>query len=178
MFKPLSKTQIRQLNRKSRLTYSIDKFKLILVLQDVENPFNVGSIFRTSSALGVDKIYLLGKTPYPPNDKISINSMGFERSVKWSYFADIFQSLYELKNQGLRLVGLDLCKNSVDINDFNFDCDIALVLGNEVRGIYKKYLSIMDHLVHIPMFGSGPSLNVSIACGIALGIRISKLKSL
>jgi tRNA G18 (ribose-2'-O)-methylase SpoU len=176
MHKPLTKKQIRDLNKYNIKNYDYTSNLTVLVLQDVEDPYNVGSIFRSANAFGVKKIYLTGKTPTPPNKYISHNSMGFEKSKEWEYVDNFENAIYELKSESFEIIGIELTKNSTDIFDLNFANKSALILGNETIGIYKKNLALLDKIVHIPMVGKAPSINVATAGAIALSFRLYKMK--
>ncbi|RMD77095.1 TrmH family RNA methyltransferase, partial [Candidatus Dojkabacteria bacterium] len=156
--------------------YNLENTCTVLVLQDVVDPYNVGAIFRTANAFAVNEILLVGKTPIPPNEQISKNSMGLERSTLWSHHHDFEEVIKNLRSEAFRIVGLELINDSIDINEISFEPKTAFVLGNERVGIYKKNIKQCDVCVHIQMFGKGSSLNVSVAAAIALHARISKLR--
>jgi 23S rRNA (guanosine2251-2'-O)-methyltransferase len=142
--------------------------KLILVLYNIRSRENVGSIFRTADAAGVSKIYLCGITPMPPHEKISKTALGAEEFIPWEYCKQSWRLLAKLKKGGINIVALEQTKESKDIFKFNPKFPLALVLGNEVRGLSPKILKYCDDVVHIPMYGRKESLNVAVATGIAL----------
>lgn len=147
------------------------------MLDNIRSRENVGSIFRTADGAGVGKIYLCGITPRPPHSKISKTALGTEGWVSWEYHKDTWRLLKKLKIQGLRPIALEQTKDSKSIfslkpNDLKSKI-LALIVGNEVRGISPKILKYCDKVVYIPMHGQKESLNVSVAAGIAL----YKLKS-
>lgn len=157
------------------------KIKIYLVLDNIRSRENVGSIFRTSDAAGVVKIYLCGITPRPTTngqrpttetDKIAKTALGAEKLVPWEYQSQTYRCLLKIKNQNARIkiIGLEQTKNSKNIFKYKFPKDkkIALVLGNEVRGLSPKILKYCDEVISIPMYGRKESLNVSVAVGIAL----------
>ncbi|OGM99841.1 MAG: hypothetical protein A3B91_03055 [Candidatus Yanofskybacteria bacterium RIFCSPHIGHO2_02_FULL_41_29] len=166
---------------------------IYLILDNIRSRENVGSIFRTADATGVSKIYLCGITPTPnagnskfqesnykqaPNskfqiqnsDKIAKTALGAEKWVPWKYRKQTWRCLLEFKNQKskIKIVGLEQTEDSQDIFKYKPDFPLALIVGNEVRGISPKILKYCDKIVQIPMFGKKESLNVSVATGVAL----------
>ena len=164
MHKPLSKTQIKQLNKQLSAEYS-DQKELVFILQDVEDPINVGAFFRLADALGAE-LLLTGKTPKPPHGGIGTTARGLERSVPWEYFDEISQAINTVKEFDYQVVGVELTHNAKAFDKFKYSSKVALVMGNEASGIYKKNLELLDSIVAIPMFGKGPSLNVQVAAAV------------
>lgn len=157
------------------------KREICVILDNIRSRENVGSIFRTADAAGVKKIFLCGITPTPTKgifvstkmpfvDKISKTALGAEKWVPWEYQSQTYRCLLKLKskNEKLKVIALEQTRGSVDIFKFKPKFPIALVLGNEVRGISKAVIKYCDDVVHIPMYGKKESLNVSVAAGIAL----------
>ena len=153
------------------------KTKITLVLLDIRSSHNVGSIFRTADAVGVENIILVGTTPCPIDrfgravGEIKKTALGAELSVPWSYEANTADLFEKIKKEKY-LVMLE--QDNKAINYKNFDIatlenrDIAIVVGNEVSGIDKSILEKADAIIEIPMKGKKESLNVSVATGIAL----------
>ena len=146
------------------------KQKVLLVLNNIRSRENVGSIFRTADGAGVSKIYLCGTTPTPPHPKISKTALQAEMYVPWEYYKDTWRLLKKLKAQGLMLIALEQTKNSINIFQFKaLDFKpLALVVGNEVKGLSPQILKYCDKKISIPMIGRKESLNVSVASGVAL----------
>jgi 23S rRNA (guanosine2251-2'-O)-methyltransferase len=168
MSKPLSAAQAKHLNQQLLQQSQVDLTRQIcIVLQDVNDPVNIGSIFRTADGCQAS-LMLTGTTPTPPNPQISLAARGLERHVPWEYAADFAEVVAYLKGQGFTVVGVELTPDAVDFAQFKPDNDkIALVLGNEALGIYKKNIPFIDSFIFIPMLGKGPSLNVNVAAAIA-----------
>jgi len=146
------------------------KRKFYLILPNIRSCHNVGAMFRTADAFGVDKIFLVGYTPHPPKPQIDKVALGAEKWVDWEGRENLRKLIIELKKEKCVIVGLERTKQSEDIKDIKIlDInDFALVVGNEVDGIKPGILKLCDHVVHIPMMGKKESLNVSIAAGIAM----------
>jgi len=113
-------------------------------------------------------------------DKIAKTALGAEKWVLWEYRKQTWRCLLELKskNEKLKIIGLEKTKNSKNIFEFAaLDISpLALVVGNEVRGLSPQILKYCDEVVYIPMYGRKESLNVAVAAGIALYTLISKIK--
>jgi tRNA G18 (ribose-2'-O)-methylase SpoU len=139
-----------------------------LVLPNIRSCHNVGALFRTADACGVDQIYLTGYTAQPPKPQIDKVSLGAEKWMPWKHYVHTKTVLQRLKKQGVQIVALEKTQESVDIDSVSFDFPLALVVGNEVEGVTPDILSLCDKVVHIPMYGKKESLNVSVAAGIAL----------
>ena len=153
------------------------KNNIYLILAGIRSAYNVGSIFRTADGAGVTKIYLCGITPTPATrdtqqetSKISKTALGAEKSVPWEYHKQTWRLLNELKANGLWLVALEQSKDSKNIFSYKppRNRNIALIVGNEIKGVNEKILSYADNTVEIPMRGKKESLNVAVATGIAL----------
>lgn len=157
--------------------------EIYLVLDNIRSRENVGSIFRTADGAGVKKIFLCGYTPQPKNfqyqgtsskyygeDKISKTALGAEKWVPWEYQSQTWRLIKKLRADGLQTIALEQTKNSKNIFEYKAvdNKPLALVVGNEVRGLSPKILKYCDKKISIPMYGKKESLNVSVAAGIAL----------
>ncbi len=142
--------------------------KIVIILHNIRSRENVGSIFRTADAAGVSKIYLCGITPTPPHEKISKTALGAETYVSWESYKQTWRLLEKLKRDSINIVALEQTKESADLFRFNPKFPLALVLGNEVKGLSSQLIKYCETKVSIPMHGRKESLNVSVAAGIAL----------
>jgi len=147
----------------------MDKF--VIICDDIRSLHNVGSIFRTSDAVGGDKVYLCGITGRPgrlkADEKLSKVALGAEKIVPWEYRKQAWRLVEELKSQGFEIVSLELTPESINYTKFKPKFPLALIIGNEVTGIKKSLLSRSDKCIEIPMRGQKESINVSVAFGIA-----------
>jgi tRNA G18 (ribose-2'-O)-methylase SpoU len=149
------------------------KYKKVVVLDNIRSVYNVGSIFRTSDALGVDKIYLCGCTPTPKDrfgrerKDLAKVALGAERNIEWEYAKDTAELLKKLKKEKYQIVAVEQAENSVNYKKVKTGKTVALVMGEEVNGMSKKVLKLADVIAEIPMQGKKESLNVSVAFGIA-----------
>lgn len=144
------------------------------ILQNIRSLHNVGSIFRTADAAGVSKIYLCGITPAPldrfgqPEKNLTKVSLGAERYIPWAKANSATKIIGMLKKDGFTVLALEQSKKSVAYDKFHprKTQNIALVLGNEVRGLPAAILKKCNKILEIPMHGKKESLNVSVAFGI------------
>lgn len=159
-----------------------------LILHNIRSVYNVGSIFRTADAAGVEKIYLTGYTPAPidrfgrARKDFAKVSLGAGKSVPWEHRKDIRSLLRELRAKKISLIALEQSPRSVDYRKVRAKGPIAVIVGNEVGGIPKSVLTQADTIAEIPMRGTmvrqahhprqtsagKESLNVSVATGIFL----------
>jgi len=145
-----------------------NKEKFVLVIPSIRSGHNVGAMFRTGDAFGVDKIYICGYTVTPPHPQLDKVSLGAETWIPWEQKKQTGRLLKNLKKQGFNIVALEQTEKSVDITKWKPKFPLALVLGNEVRGVDKKLLDLCDAHIEIPMQGKKESLNVSVAAGVAM----------
>ena len=149
----------------------------VLVLDNIRSVLNVGAMFRTAEAAGVDELLLVGITPTPldrfgrERDDIAKASVGAHTMVDWQHFQNTHEAIVYLQEMGADIVSLELTPDSIDYKTLTPPdgmLPFALVVGNENTGVSSEWLEESDKTVHIPMAGKKESLNVSTACGIAL----------
>ena len=147
---------------------------IVLILDNIRSVHNVGSIFRTAETAGVSKIYCLGTTP-TPLDRFSQKrkdfakvALGAEDLVSWEYLETGEATIRKLKKDGFQILALEQDQNSINYKKIKLGKKIALIVGNEVGGISKSLLKLVDQIAEIPMKGKKESLNVSVATGIML----------
>lgn len=137
-----------------------------VVCDNIRSLENIGSIFRTADAIGVDKIFLCGISGTPPNHKISKTALGAENTVPFEYQRQTGRLINKLKKEGVNIVALEQGGKSMLYTKFKPNFPLALVIGNEVKGVSKKVLKEADEIVFLPMKGNKESLNVSVSFGI------------
>ncbi len=140
--------------------------EIIALLQSVEYPYNVGSIFRLADGAGISRLILTGITPRPPNPTIRKVGRSKDRNVPWIYEKDPTIPLTVLREEGYRIVAVELTDQSTPYFDYAYPEKICLVVGHEDHGVTKAVLSVCDDSVFIPMYGAGRSHNVSTALTI------------
>ena len=149
------------------------KKEFYVICDNIRSLENIGSIFRTSDALGVSKIYLCGISGKTPawevglHKKIAKTALGAEKTVLFEYFKDIGRLIDKLKKDKIEIIALEQDKKAIVYDKFKPKFPLALIVGNEVKGISKKILKKADKIIFLPMCGQKESLNVSVAFGIA-----------
>jgi 23S rRNA (guanosine2251-2'-O)-methyltransferase len=140
-----------------------------LMLHNIRSMWNVGAMFRTADAAGIDRIVITGYTATPPRKEISKTALGADSTVPWLHFADPIEAIAALKDEGKKVYGLEIAENSRPYSSLRADdFPLALLLGNEVDGIGDALLSHCDGVLEIPQYGIKHSLNVAVAAGVAL----------
>ena len=146
----------------------------ILIIHNVRSVQNVGAMFRTADAAGIDKIYLTGYTPTPldrfgrKRGDLAKSALGAEEFVSWEQKKNISPLLLKLKQEKFLIIGIEQAKNSIDYKKVKLRKNSVFIVGAEVTGIPKNVLEKCDIVAEIPMRGKKESLNVSVALGIAL----------
>lgn len=150
------------------------QFPVSLLLHDIRSVHNVGSMFRTADASGVEKIYLSGVTPAPldrfgrKRKDLGKVALGAEDSVAWEVVTEPLAFIEKKKKEGYEILALEQSEKSIDYRTYIPQKPILLLVGNEVGGVPQELLDISDTIIEIPQYGKKESLNVSVACGIAL----------
>jgi tRNA G18 (ribose-2'-O)-methylase SpoU len=156
-----------------------------VVCDNIRSLENIGSIFRTSDALGVSKIFLCGISGKPPHHKISKTALGAEKTIPFEYCKQTGRLIDKLKKDKISIIALEQNKKAILYTKLfqalpagrQAKFPLALILGNEVKGISKAILKKCDKIIELPMAGKKESLNVSVAFGVA-GYEINKLKKI
>jgi tRNA G18 (ribose-2'-O)-methylase SpoU len=175
----MRKLKINELNRLSTDEYKqTSKTPLVVVLDNIRSCNNIGSVFRTSDALLVAKIYLCGITATPPNKEIHKTALDAEKSVDWAYFEKTEDAVKKLKQDGYKIYAVEQVENSILLSDFQpaENEKTALVFGNEVKGVQQKVVNLCDAAIEIPQYGTKHSFNVSVSAGIVLWDVFQKIK--
>ncbi|MGD0577141.1 MAG: TrmH family RNA methyltransferase [Candidatus Staskawiczbacteria bacterium] len=138
-----------------------------VICDNIRSLENIGSIFRTSDALSVSKIFLCGISGRPPNHKISKTALGAEKTIPFEYCRQISRLIDKLKESKINIIALEQAKYAIDYIKFKPKFPLALIVGNEVKGVSKNVLKKCDKIIYLPMSGQKESLNVSVAFGVA-----------
>ena len=167
MMKPLIGTQLKRFLRdyKRQQRPSHD---LAVLLQSVEYPANVGSIFRVADGAGLTELVLTGITPTPPHPTIEKVGRFKSSRVPWRYEAEPVPAVTQLKQQGYHMVAVELADTAVAYHQYHYPQKTCLVVGHEDHGVTKAVLAVCDTAVFLPMYGKGLSLNVHVALSIVV----------
>jgi len=167
-------TQLSHADHKS----TNNKFPLHIIANDINTPQNVGSLFRLCDALGVEKLYLCGSTPTPPNSKINKTARSTEQYVDFETHREAETLINNLRTRGFLIISLEITANSIEIGSKEFSAAmndlnpnnkkfICLILGSENAGVDKNLLVLSDITTYIKMQGNNSSMNVISAASIA-----------
>lgn len=160
-----------ELNRISITEYKkTNKIPIVVVLDNIRSLSNIGSVFRTSDAMAVERIVLCGITAKPPHREIHKTALGSTESVDWSYEESTLKAVLNLKQNGYEIISIEQVDQSTELQDFypNKASKYALVFGNEVNGVEDAVIDQTDACIEIPQWGTKHSLNVSVSAGIVL----------
>jgi len=176
---------MRKLKNSELDRLSVDEYKetektpVTVILDNIRSCNNIGSVFRTSDALLIEKVVLCGITATPPNKEIHKTALDAEKSVPWEYFEETEPAVLRLKERGYRVFAVEQVENSVMLPDFvpEKGQKYALVFGNEVKGVQQSVIDLCDGAIEIPQYGTKHSFNVSVSAGIVLWDVVYKLRS-
>ncbi|MFA4923613.1 MAG: RNA methyltransferase [Ignavibacteriaceae bacterium] len=167
--KKLTHDEISQNRSTLETVHQVEKLPVVVLLDNIRSTYNVGSIFRTSDGAMIDKLFLTGYTPHPPNKEILKTALGSTNSVKWEFHKDALTVIHQLKKEGYKICALELTESPkmyYDVSARHFP--LCLVVGNEITGVSQKLLDECDFAIEIPQHGIKQSLNVAVAYGIAI----------
>jgi 23S rRNA (guanosine2251-2'-O)-methyltransferase len=154
------------------------KIPIVVVLDHVRSCNNVGSVFRTSDAMLVNKIYLCGITATPPDKEIHKTALGAENTVDWEYFKTTESAVDVLKKEGYTIIAIEQVEESIALNEYfpKTHEKLALIFGNEVKGVQQEVVNLCDKTIEIPQFGTKHSFNIAVSAGIVLWDLFNKLR--
>lgn len=163
---------------------SVEEFKtarkipVVVILDNIRSMNNVGSVFRTSDAFLIEKIFLCGITAQPPHNDIRKTALGATESVSWEYYENTKDVINHLKSENYTIASIEQAENSVMLQDFKIDASkkYALILGNEVKGVQQSIVDMSDYCIEIPQEGTKHSLNISVSTGVVLWDFYRKMK--
>jgi tRNA G18 (ribose-2'-O)-methylase SpoU len=146
------------------------KTPIVIVLDNIRSAQNVGSVFRTSDAFLLKKIYLCGITPTPPSREMNKTALGATETVDWEYFIDTTSCIECLIEEGMVCTAIEQTEASEKLGEFQaeHDTEYALVFGNEVDGVQQDVIDLCAKSLEVPQFGTKHSLNISVCAGITI----------
>ncbi len=156
----------------------LTKLPLVVVLDNVRSSHNIGSVFRTSDALLIERVYLCGISSTPPDKEIRKTALGAENTVEWEYHTSTSELVSSLKDRGYIVIAVEQVENSTSLTDYfpEENCKLALVFGNEVKGVQQEVVNQCDLALEIPQYGTKHSFNISVSVGIVLWDLFNKMK--
>ena len=175
---------MRKLKNSELDRLNVNEFKLakkspiIIILDNIRSLNNIGSVFRTSDAFLVEKIYLCGITATPPHNDIRKTALGSTETVAWEYAEHTIDVLIKLQSENVKVITIEQAESAIMLNDFKPETNktYAFVFGNEVKGVAQNVVDSSDLVVEIPQFGTKHSLNISVSCGVVVWDIFSKMK--
>ncbi|MDW5287372.1 RNA methyltransferase [Formosa sp. PL04] len=176
---------MRKLKNSELDRLSVEDFKdtkktpLIIVLDNIRSLNNIGSVFRTSDAFLIEKIYLCGITATPPHKDIHKTALGSTETVAWEHAEHTLDVVKKLQAKNVKVLSIEQAENATMLDEFTPEADTtyALVFGNEVKGVTQDVVSKSDMVIEIPQFGTKHSLNISVSAGIVIWDVFSKMKA-
>jgi len=158
---------------------TLPKHPVRLIVHNVRSIHNVGSMFRTSDAARIEHIHLTGFTGTPEHKDLHKTALGAQDAVAWSQHDDAVPLLQDLKDAGYTIAALEQTDDSCPPDTVAAEAfPLALVVGNEVRGVESDILDAVDLALELPQYGAKISLNVGVAYGIAVYDLIRRARTL
>lgn len=167
----MRKLENSELERKSVAAFKqSDKTPIIVILDDIRSLHNIGSVFRTSDAFLIEKIYLCGITATPPNKEIHKTALGATETVVWEHHENVLEVIQNLKNDNVITLTIEQVESATFLQSFKVDPSqrYAVVFGNEVHGVNQEAVALCDGCIEIPQLGTKHSLNISVSAGIVI----------
>ena len=167
----MKKKTMLELHRVDAEQYShLAKLPVTIVLDNVRSEMNVGSVFRTADAFLIEHICLCGITAVPPRPEIHKTALGAEDTVPWSHHPTALDAINGLREQGYRICAVEQVHGSISLEQFQPKPDekLAIILGNEVKGVTQDAVDASDCCIEIPQFGTKHSLNIANTAAIVM----------
>ncbi len=166
----LNARQLRTTPADQEEAKKLPKNPITIILDNVLDTYNVGSIFRLADAVAAEKVILCGQTLTPPNSRIKKASISTWQWVNWEYEEKTVDAITKCKMQNAKckIIAVEQAENSVPFQQANYSFPIAIIVGNESFGVSKEVLEKVDEIVELPMWGVNTSLNVMVSLGIML----------
>jgi tRNA G18 (ribose-2'-O)-methylase SpoU len=164
----LGSKELRKTAPKDGEITQIKRNPIYLVLDRVIDTYNIGSIFRLADAIAAEKIYICGDTEFPPSSRIHKAAVGTEEWVPWEHTRSTVRTIKLLKKKGIQIVAVEQDGRSIaySLLPTRLQFPVAIVVGNETKGIGKTVLKMADVIVELPMFGVNKSFNVWGSCAV------------
>ncbi len=158
-------TELKRLHREWRRRTT---GRVGLVLDGVQNPFNVGAIVRTAAAYRVEELWLLGDGPAPDSERVGKTAMGTHRYLRWSRHEQADPLADAVASAGYRLIAVELAQGASPLHELDLTGDVCLAVGHEDRGVRSELLERCEAVGYLPQLGRVGSLNVATAAAIAV----------
>jgi len=148
----------------------LKKNPIYIVLDNVLDTYNIGSVFRLADAVAAEKVILCEGSETPPNHRIKKASINTTEWVSWEYYPTAAEAIRDLRSKvpGLKVIAVEQDAKSIPFDEAEYTFPIAIVVGHETSGVSKEVLNMADQIVELPMWGVNISLNVMVSLGIIL----------
>ncbi|HEX8931708.1 MAG TPA: TrmH family RNA methyltransferase [Patescibacteria group bacterium] len=148
----------------------IKKNPIYIILDNVLDTYNIGSVFRLADAVAAEKVILCEGSETPPNHRIKKASINTTEWVKWEYYPTAAEAIKDLKARvpGIQVIAVEQDERSIPYDKADYSFPVAIVVGHETDGVSKEVLEMADQIVELPMWGVNISLNVMVSLGIVL----------
>ncbi|WP_026976651.1 RNA methyltransferase [Flavobacterium tegetincola] len=176
----MRKLENSELDRKTVEDFkTADKTPIIIVMDDIRSLHNIGSVFRTSDAFLIEKIYLCGITATPPHKEIQKTALGATETVAWEHQKNVTDVIQNLQAENVIVLAIEQVEQAILLDNFQVDATkkYALVFGNEVYGVSQEAVALCDGCIEIPQLGTKHSLNIAVSAGIVVWDLFKQLKA-
>lgn len=166
----LGAKELRTTEGDEEIKKTLKKNPIYIIVDNVLDTYNTGSIFRLADAVAAKKVYLCGVTETPPNSRIKKASINTTEWVEWEYASSTHEAISKLRSQisNIQIVAIEQSEKSVPFDKVDYKFPIAFIVSNETSGATQEVLAAADMIVEIPMWGVNKSLNVMVSLGIVL----------
>lgn len=161
---------IKSLDYQKAVTFGYQKNDIYIILDNVLDTYNIGSVFRLADAVAAKRLILCGGSDTPPNHRIKKASINTTEVVEWEYQEQAAKAIQDLRAEvsHIQVIAIEQSEKSVPYDSFSYKLPVCLIVGNETTGVSKELLELCDGIVELPMFGVNISLNVMVSLGIVL----------
>lgn len=154
------------------------KTPITVILDNIRSANNIGSVFRTSDAFLLKKIYLCGVCATPPDKNIRKTALDATETVEWEYVKNTVELVKNLQQKNVKVYAIEQAENSIALNDFTpqKNEEYAVVFGNEIKGVQQEVINLSDGVIEIPQRGHKHSLNIAVSAGVVCWDLFAKLQ--
>lgn len=186
----LKASELRTTTASEENKQQLKKNPIYIIVDNVLDTYNTGSIFRLADAVSAERVYLCGKTEIPPHTRIKKSSINTTEWVNWEYKETAVEAIKELKQQfanrlqttdyrpgavdrrpstvGIQIIAIEQSEKSIPYDQIDYSFPVALIVGHESDGVSQAAIDASDYVAELPMWGVNKSLNVMVSLGIIL----------
>ncbi len=174
----LNSKQLRVSEPTEEEVKNLKRNPIYLILDNVLDTYNIGSLFRLADATGVAKMYLCGKMDYPPSSRVHKAAVGTERWVPWEKEESTTEVIKKLRKEGVQIISVEQSDKAISYRQLAISLKppCAVVVGHETKGVSEEVLKESDIIVELPMYGINKSFNVWGSAAVILYKILESLK--